>query len=167
MENGDLIVLGVRLDSINLEELDVKNWSLFNDALWEAVEVRFRDNPALVAAWLYVADIFGEEFAKHYYANVDRIDKLRDAEHAVEQAKIPVVIDGVSYPKIATFVVLWSGWESDNTGWIVQDGDTRRAVLTSHGQPKFATLQDLESKIAEYQKVLAETQAAAAWIHLG
>jgi hypothetical protein len=35
---------------------------------------------------------------------------------------------------IKDFPILWSGWEMDNTGWIVSADKTKLLVITNHGQ---------------------------------
>lgn len=59
---------------------------------------------------------------------------------------------------IHTATLLYSGWEMDNEGWIVELEDgTRAALTTSHGGVYPWTRQEAEEK-------LAETEASAASI---
>jgi hypothetical protein len=53
------------------------------------------------------------------------------------------------------------GWESDNIGYVVQDGDKRKFATTNHGRPCWMTPEEVGSYIFELQSVLYKTQDAA------
>ena len=67
--------------------------------------------------------------------------------------------------KIFEFTVLWEGWECDSVAWVVEKSDgSRRLVMTNHGSPYEADPQELRDRIAEYQRVIAESEMALALI---
>jgi len=43
-----------------------------------------------------------------------------------------IIVGITTYPVVFTFPVLWNGWENDNTGYIVIDGDVKRLVLITY-----------------------------------
>lgn len=71
-----------------------------------------------------------------------------------------VTIDKVSYPVVFTFPVLWNGWESDSTGYIVLDGDIKRLVLTDHSRYYFGNVSEIFAKLREYEEIVTETNKA-------
>lgn len=75
-----------------------------------------------------------------------------------------IIVGIKTYPVVFTFPVLWSGWESDNTGYIVMDGDVKRLVMTSHGSPYFGNISELQKKIDEYEEAATETKKAISLI---
>jgi len=50
-----------------------------------------------------------------------------------------IKVGDVEYPVVQTFTVLYPGWASDNTGYVVKKGEKHALVLTSHGTPYLAT----------------------------
>ncbi len=58
------------------------------------------------------------------------------------------------------FPILYSGWEIDNIGWVIEDQKIVKLILTSHGGPYVATPKDLKEKIEEYKAALAKTEKA-------
>lgn len=60
-----------------------------------------------------------------------------------------------------SFKVLWAGWECDEDGWVVEMKDGSRAlILSSHMAPYVAEPSELVEKLAEYDKVVTDTNAA-------
>ena len=63
--------------------------------------------------------------------------------------------------EIFKFPVLWEGWECDSLGWVVEDDDgSRFIVMTNHGSPYEADPQELRDRIAEYHRVITESERA-------
>ena len=63
--------------------------------------------------------------------------------------------------KIFEFPVLWLAWEIDSKGWVAEREDgTKTLILTNHGSEYEAEPEILEDRIAEYQRVIGETQKA-------
>ena len=59
------------------------------------------------------------------------------------------------------FVVLWKGWEMDNHAWVMEKVDgTRYLKMTDHGQAYEAEVSELEERISEYEKILADSKKA-------
>lgn len=59
------------------------------------------------------------------------------------------------------FKLLYSGWELDDLGWIVEFTDASRAIiLTNHGSPYVARKSVLLDKIKEYEEVIEQTHKA-------
>lgn len=62
---------------------------------------------------------------------------------------------------IYTFDVMYSGWECDDTAWVVEAPDgSRGLIMTNHGSSYEATGDTLRAKIAEYQKAIQNTEEA-------
>jgi hypothetical protein len=59
------------------------------------------------------------------------------------------------YPVILDFPMPRVGWEMDNTGYVVLDGDKRRLVFTSHGTPYFATAENAAEMLTLYSEAEA------------
>ena len=59
------------------------------------------------------------------------------------------------------FPVLWHEWECDSKAWVMerQDG-TRYLRMTNHGGAYEAKIEELNQRIAEYEKTLAQTREA-------
>jgi hypothetical protein len=59
------------------------------------------------------------------------------------------------------FKVMFSGWECDDDGWVVELKDGRVVpVLSSHCALYIADLDELHEKLAEYQEVATDTEKA-------
>jgi hypothetical protein len=68
--------------------------------------------------------------------------------------------------KVFQFPVLWEGWEIDSKGWVAEREDgTRALILTNHGSEYEADPEILEDRIAEYQRVIVETQKALSMLN--
>lgn len=66
---------------------------------------------------------------------------------------------------IMSFPVLWDGWEMDNIGWIKETTDgVKYLVLTNHGTPYHAPVEELQHRINEYSEVLTQSQLALNYI---
>lgn len=64
---------------------------------------------------------------------------------------------------ILTFPVLYSGWECDETAWVVGKADgTSALIMTSHGAPYVADSLQLATRVHEYKKALADAEYALA-----
>lgn len=61
---------------------------------------------------------------------------------------------------LLTFPVLWEGWECDSEGRVCEFDGVRFLVLTNHGSPYRAEVQELHDKLAEYRNVIAATEKA-------
>lgn len=55
------------------------------------------------------------------------------------------------------FPVLHDGWENDNIGYIVTNGQENKVILTNHSKPYEASSDELLSKLKEYQTVIEKT----------
>ena len=69
-----------------------------------------------------------------------------------------ITVNGVDYKADKVIDVLWSGWESDQQAWLVNDNGVPKLVATNHGQHMFVSLGFLEERIAEYERVLSESR---------
>lgn len=62
---------------------------------------------------------------------------------------------------IYRFKRLWSGWELDTTGEIIErENGTRAIILTNHGRPYLASEEELRDDLVKYRTALADTQTA-------
>lgn len=87
----------------------------------------------------------------------DKWESTLDRVHLEEALKTPVVVEGVEYKKIRQFSLLYSGWECDSVGWLVDDNGEIKLVLTSHGGAYFGKISELEKFVKSYQKAITET----------
>ena len=52
---------------------------------------------------------------------------------------------------VHTIQLAYVGWECDSEGWLVKDKNNKHyVVLTSHGSPYFATLDELNEVLQSY-----------------
>lgn len=59
------------------------------------------------------------------------------------------------------FPVFHHNWEMDGYGFITETSDGKRhVILTNHSIPYKATNEELQNKIAEYTKLIADTKKA-------
>jgi rhamnose utilization protein RhaD (predicted bifunctional aldolase and dehydrogenase) len=58
------------------------------------------------------------------------------------------------------FPILHSGWDLDSIGYVVDNNGSKILILTNHGVDYMADPYELETKIAEYQKTIMQTQKA-------
>lgn len=58
------------------------------------------------------------------------------------------------------FPVLYSGWECDEKGYVVDVDGKSCIVLTSHGRTYFAKNAELEFKIKEYKEAIKKSEQA-------
>jgi hypothetical protein len=71
--------------------------------------------------------------------------------------------NGAADKVVMRFAVLWEGWEMDNEAWVMERPDcSRYLVMTNHGARYMAMPSDLRERIAEYEKVLADSRKALA-----
>jgi hypothetical protein len=67
--------------------------------------------------------------------------------------------------KLFKFPVMWSGWECDDEGWVVEMADGSRALLlTDHTAEYIAKPKKLREKIREYKKAIAASEKALAML---
>lgn len=59
------------------------------------------------------------------------------------------------FVSIMTFPMPRIGWESDNLGYVVEDGGEKRIVFTSHGVPYFATEKEAKEMLTLYSEAKA------------
>lgn len=53
--------------------------------------------------------------------------------------------------------VLWSGWELDDTAWIIEVNNNFYCVVSHHGSPTICQEEWLLEKINQYAQVTADT----------
>ena len=51
-----------------------------------------------------------------------------------------------------------TGWECDNTAWVVVDNGVKKIVTSDHGTLSFTEKVFLEDKINEYKKAIEDTE---------
>jgi hypothetical protein len=65
------------------------------------------------------------------------------------------------YGKIVfEFPILHDNWEGDHIGYVVDNSGSKMLILTNHGVDYMADPDELEIKIAEYQKIIMQTKKA-------
>ena len=160
MLNGQIEVNGKRLDETDLAAMPLEDFDAFVQGLYEAVEANFGDEEAWALPW---DERFGADFADAFNTKSNERAQARQAAREAEEMAAPIIIDGVSYKKIKTFDVLWSGWECDSIAWIVEDATGKRfVIMTNHGSPQLSTVAALQERIETYQQVINDTTAAIA-----
>lgn len=67
---------------------------------------------------------------------------------------------------IFEFPVLWEGWECDSTAWVMEEADgTRWLKMTNHGGQLRCEPAAIHERIAEYERVIAESRKALDLLH--
>jgi hypothetical protein len=97
-----------------------------------------------------------EQFAIETIARAKKLEEDRIAKG--------ITVDGVNCKIVKEFQIAHVGWESDNTGWIVEHDGLRKLVMTNHGNHYFATKEELQSKIEEYNQLIADAESALSMI---
>ena len=80
------------------------------------------------------------------------LDNIRKMEQRAKE--LTVTVDDQTFQAIDTCEVLWSGWESDDRVWVVEDDGVKKLVASSHGSTHFIDHRYLENKIAEYEEAI-------------
>lgn len=71
-----------------------------------------------------------------------------------------IVVDNKRHDIIKRFQMYYSGWECDEYGYVVKDGDFNRLVLTNHGRAYFADVSILNEFIKEWSDAITDAQDA-------
>lgn len=61
---------------------------------------------------------------------------------------------------ICKFPVFHHNWECDGFGYVTEKESVRQLVLTDHGKPYVASVEELRIKISDYRSVIQETERA-------
>ena len=74
-------------------------------------------------------------------------------EHFIKEHNLEVIYQ---------FPVMYSGWECDYNGWVVEEiaSKERKIVLSNHNTLYFADIKEIEECIDEYQDVINKTKKA-------
>jgi len=75
-----------------------------------------------------------------------------------EQAESTLIVSGTPYKVIKKAPVYHSGWECDQTAWVVGTPEGPKLVMSNHGQLHFADAAELEGKIQEYLEAVSASQ---------
>lgn len=62
------------------------------------------------------------------------------------------------------FPVMWSGWECDSKGWVVEYEGENHLIVTNHGGYQFGDAEFLDEKVGEYLEAVQKTTQALAMI---
>ena len=68
-----------------------------------------------------------------------------------------IVVGDKTYKAIDGCDVLWSGWECDDSAWVVEENNQKRLVASNHGSLYFEDAQFLENKIKEYHDAITNS----------
>ena len=121
--------------------------------------LHFPENRKVVNSY---QDVYNNVYQKHFMElpiikNIlEAVAKLRESKR-IEEAK-HIKVEDKEFTAIAMCDVLWSGWESDNTAWVVNDGGTNKLVTSNHGSLNFDQAKFLEEKIAEYEETIRQSR---------
>ena len=69
-----------------------------------------------------------------------------------------MIVKGVDCRIVSEFDVYYSGWECDSKGWLVETDKGLQIVMTSHGSPYFAKVDELNDHIQEYLEAINNMQ---------
>jgi hypothetical protein len=100
------------------------------------------------------SEVFEPHVGKLIEDLLDRSNKA-DEQHreAAEMAK-PITVKGFECRRLMKFPILYSGWESDADGWVVEVGGDRKLVMTNHGDAYFADVEEVKSLIESYYRAI-------------
>lgn len=148
MKNETLLINGKQA-----KEVDITSFTSFKDmADWEELVYPTIDEKEPGNNYQTLEDIFGQEFSEQWFKHRRQLAK----KELQEQIK-KVTIDGIEFVALKTFTVLHAGWELDSTGYVVQDNGVNKVILTSHGNPYWASEKELEKLLKYYEEVRKET----------
>ncbi len=71
-----------------------------------------------------------------------------------------MIVEGKEVKVLFEFPVLYQGWECDNIGYLVLDGNKKRIVMSSHGCNFFPKNKVIEEKMKEYRNAIRLTKIA-------
>lgn len=58
---------------------------------------------------------------------------------------------------VKRFKILYHGWEMDGYGYVVNNGDRNKLIVTTHNTPTEVDISILKEKIREYGDAILET----------
>ena len=61
---------------------------------------------------------------------------------------------------ICKLPILHHNWEHDGFGYVVEKDGKRELILTNHGKPYVASVEELHLKISDYRSAIQETERA-------
>jgi hypothetical protein len=158
-KNGFLLVDGVRLDEIDLDSFkSFQTFHKFCDDFWTAYDAHYGAD-----GMQHEDQIFDQAYCAALNATRQRLSAERAAQDIATEMATPMNIGGESYNRLARCSVAHVGWESDNTAWIVEKDGKRFVASTDHGQQALSNEDYLKGKLAEYQKLILETEDAL-WV---
>lgn len=150
----NIVVNGVIAKDVDMSKFssnrEMSDWA---GAYWEEFVRTFSDEES--KDFQTLEQVFGAQFFSKW--NIRRAE-IDEAEFLAK----PVRVDGKDYKAIKAFDILYSGWECDGKGWIVQTDEGNKIVLTNHGQAYFAHEKELREHLSNYAKAISDTEAAIA-----
>ena len=84
------------------------------------------------------------------------LDHIRQMEQRAQE--LIVTVDDKTFQALDTCEVLWSGWESDDRVWVVDDDGVKKLVTSNHGSEYFTDPSFLEDRIAEYEEAIQNSR---------
>lgn len=98
----------------------------------------------------------------HWYHRPPIITAQQQANEVRKQQRLEaertLIVNGTPYTVIKKTAVYYSGWECDDTAWVVNTPTGPQLVMSDHGGLYFAAPEELDSKIKEYQTAISSTQ---------
>ena len=154
---ADIKVNEKSIHEYNIEEFTTSyKCSEFLDEIWKEVKKILPNMKPVDTVDFTIRDVLGKEKGEAILAKLNSlsIEEKRDLEK-------PITIDNMTYTKILSFPIMYSGWDCDERGWLVKNPDGEKSfILTNHGTPYISTEKEILGLIQEYNAVICETQKA-------
>lgn len=114
------------------------------------------------ALFIKYRDIHNDVYQQYFNSLVSYSKKQEELKKFMEakdlEELLNIEVDGKKFKALKVISVLWSGWESDQHAWLVEDNEELRLVASNHGSLFFTDKSFLESKISEYKHAIKETE---------
>jgi hypothetical protein len=154
VKNAHLLIQGKEVCQWNIEDFqDFRKMNDWEQAVYEKVDEIYGQNNGINT----LAQAFDEEFAEKWYMHRNTLIRAEEMNRKMAE---PIEIEGRTYRKIKIFKVYHSGWECDSEGFVVTDGYRYHLVLTNHGQPYLATVEEAQKLMNNYRQAIEDTQYA-------
>lgn len=89
-------------------------------------------------------------------------NKYQEKDHDISYrgSNKNIILSNGEYNLLNKFDVYYTGWECDGEGFVVEDVNTKKQsiMLSNHGSLYIASIQELNSMLAEYKDIYKQTK---------
>jgi hypothetical protein len=123
--------------------------------------------PNVLGSWDPNPDYVDSDDLPVYYPPLNPDDILKESTGfnnnqpiRLKKTSLEAKIENKFGEIICKFPLLHHEWEMDSYGYIVENKNGRELILTSHGNPYKANVNELELKRAHYKDIIQQTERA-------